>query len=477
MKKILYLLLICIPLMTFGQKIKIKKDIISFDGKAVAKVDTKLRNNYKFSTLSGEKAFDVVFKGLDASNLEGFQWLELTAADGKKTEVPYEVLITSFSVTKLIIVLLKNKYELFDSNGIQKEKVTEFFAQERESLSDKYLKAAVSANSEAEERKKVIGKYRPFVKDNGTIVFGGSQGTKIVGSVNHSQNVYTVSDLDRITVAEAKGCSTCTKVEAKTYTDESFAFDYGSRTMMTGKFSRSFAQIFVEELLGRGYQFGHQAKYQKKRLHAEKVAVAKEASVNLYGVQGSVTDNEGNVYTGTVYAIFEKLQLNPSQQERSLYDMNSIDKFGKFVSIKYLNEKGKERIKKFAARNNVHFCATDEGEEKCFYGLKTKGNALKKLSNAGNFGFDNSYFYKIVYNLDGNMILSKPGQNDLYVLKFADKEVGFMLDERKNEVLSNALAKFIANCKELASDIAAQQFDLKNPENLRQIINEYNSCN
>ena len=52
-----------------------------------------------------------------------------------------------------------------------------------------------------------------------------------------------------------------------------------------------------------------------------------------------------------------------------------------------------------------------------------------------------------------------------------------MLDERKNEALSNALAKFIENCKELASDIAAQQFDLKNPENLRQIINEYNGCN
>lgn len=476
MKKSILLLILIVPFIVFSQKIKVKKGFVYFDGKEVAKVNTELRKNYKFTTLTGEKVFDIVFKGLGANNLESFQWLEMTSAEGKKTEIPYEVLTTSFNVTKLIVVLLKEKYELFDSNGFQKEKITAFFNVDREVLSDKYLKAVTSSNSESKERKSTVGRYKPFVKDDGTIVFGGSQGSKIVGRVSYVSNTYYAVDLDRITIGTAKGCSTCTTVKATTYTDESFEYDYGSKTIMSGRFSRSEAQVFVEELVGRNYLFGRAAKQHKQRLYNEKVKIAKENSINLYGVPGSVTDKDGKTYTGIVYAIFEKLQLDPSQQVKGLYDMNSIDKFGKFVSIKYLNEKGRERIKKFSSKNNINFCVTDEGEKLCFYGTKTKGNALKKISNASNFGFDNSYFYRIIYNLDDNMILSKPGDNNLYVLKLKDKEVGFMIDDRKNEKLSKALAKFIANCKDLATDVKKQEFDLKNLENLRQLINEYKSC-
>lgn len=473
MKKLLLVLLITAPLLSFSQKIKVKKGIVTFDGKEVAKVDNKLRDNYKFSTLSGEKAFDIVFKGMSASNLEGFQWLELTSADGKKTEIPYEVLMTSFSVTKLIIKLLSEKYQLITSDGIDMDTVNAFFEVEREVLSDKYAKAVVSAKADQAERESKVGRFNPFVKDDGTIVFGGPRGTKIMGRVSYYQNTYTVTDLDRITVGTAKGCSTCTTVKASTYTDETFEFDHGSRTMMSGKFSRSFAQIFVEELLGRGYQLGHEAKIQKKRLRNERIKVAKEQSINLYGVPGSVTDEDGKVYKGIVYAIFEKLQIDPSQQESSLYDMNSIDKYGKFVSVKYKNEKGRDRIKKFSARNKISFCAEDEGVEKCFYSMKTKGNALKKLSNASSLGFNNSYFYELAYEANGHMVLTKPGEDGLYVIRFSDKKEGFMLDERDNDGLSKKLAKYVSHCSTLSNDIKDGQFDLKNLDNLKQIISEY----
>ncbi len=473
MKKIILALLITLPLLSFGQKIKVKKGVITFDKKEVAKVNDDVRNLYKFSTLKGEKAFDVEFKGMSASNLEGFQWLEMTSAEGKKTEIPYEVLMTSFSVTKLIIKLISEKYELISTNGIDMAKVAEFFAVEREMLSDKYAKAVVSAKTDEAERQKTVGKYNPFVKDDGTILFGGSRGTKIAGKVYYSQNTYTVQDLDRITVGTAKGCSTCTDVDATTYTDEEFKFDHGSRTMMTGKFSRSFAQIFVEELLGRGYQLGHEAKAYKSRLNKERVKVAKEQSINLYGVDGSIIDEDGKTYKGTIYVIFEKLEINPADQQSGLSDMNSIDKFGKFVSVKYKNEKNRERIKKFSAKDNTRFCADDKGTEKCFMGMKTKGNALKKLSNASNFGFDNSYFYEIIYENNGHMVLSKPGKEGTYVLKFSDQKNGFMIDSRKNDKVSAKLAKYISNCKGLAEDIGNGEFDLSNLDNLKQIVDEY----
>lgn len=473
MKKLVIALLITLPLLSFGQKIKVKKGIVTFDGKEVAKLDTEIRDNYKFSTLKGEKAFDVVFKGMSANNLEGFQWLEMTSADNKKTEIPYEVLMTSFSVSKLVIKLLSEKYELITTNGIDMTKVDEFFAVEREVLSDKYAKAVVSAKTDEAERQKTVGRFNPFVKDDGTILFGGSQGTKIVGKVYYSQNTYTVQDLDKIDVGTAKGCSTCTDVNATTYTDEEFKFDYGSRTMMTGRFSRSFAQIFVEELLGRGYKLQNEAKAYKARLKNERIKVAKAQSINLYGVDGKITDEDGKTYKGTVYAIFEQLEINPAQQQSDYLEMNSIDKFGKFVSVKYMNEKNRERTKKFAAKNNVKFCATDEGTEKCFVGMKTKGNSLKKLSNASNLGFDNSYFYEIIYENNGHMVLSKPGEEDTYVLKFSDKKEGFMIDGRKNEKVSVKLAKYLDNCKSLAEDLNKGEFDLSNLDNLKKIVDEY----
>ncbi|MCT4630122.1 hypothetical protein [Winogradskyella sp.] len=473
MKKLILTLLITLPLLSYGQKIKIKKGIITFDKKEVAKVNDNVKNFYKFSTLDGKKAFDVEFKGMSASNLEGFQWLEMTSADGKKTEIQYEVLMTSFSVTKLIIKLLSDKYELISSNGIDMTKVDEFFAVEREKLSDKYAKAVVSAKADEAQRQKTIGRYNPFVKDDGTILFGGSRGTKIAGKVTYYQNVYTVKDLDKIVIGTAKGCSTCTSVDAKTYTDEEFKFDYGSRTMMTGRFSRSFAQIFVEELLGRGYQLQHEAKAYKARLHKERVKVAKENSINLYGVDGTVTDTDGKTYKGTIYAIFEKLQLDPSQQQSDYAEMNRIDKFGKFVSVKYKNDKNRERTKKFSAKNKVKFCANDNGTEKCFVGMKTKGNALKKMSNASNLGFDNSYFYEIIYENNSHMVLNKPGEESTYVLRFSNKKEGFMIDGRKNEKVSAKLAKYISECKSLAEDLKNGEFDLSNLDNLKQIVDEY----
>ena len=473
MKKIILALLITLPVLCYGQKIKVKKGVVTFDDNEVAKVNDDVRNFYKFSTLKGEKAFDVESKGMSASNLEGFQWLEMTSADGKKTEIPYEVLMTSFSVTKLIIKLLSDKYELITTNGIDMAKVDEFFAVERENLSDKYAKAVVSAKADEAERQKTVGLYNPFVKDDGTILFGGSRGTTIAGKVSYYQNTYTVKDLDGITVGTAKGCSTCTDVDAKTYTDEEFKFDYGSRTMMTGQFSRSFAQLFVEELLGRGYQLQHEAKAYKARLHNERVKVAKENSINLYGVDGAVTDEDGTTYEGTIYAIFEKLEIDPSKQQNDYAEMNSIDKFGKFVSVKYKNDKNSERTKKFSAKDNVKFCANDDGTEKCFVGMKTKGNALKKLSNASNLGFDNSYFYEVIYENNGHMVLSKPGEEGTFVLKFSDKKEGFMIDSRENEKLSEKLAKYISDCKSLSDDVSNEEFDLANIDNLKQIVDDY----
>jgi len=475
MKNILCILLL-LPLITFGQKIKIKKGQLLFDDTAVANFDSKDKT-YHFSYLNGDKAFDAIFHGEEEYKIEGFQWVEVISNEGVKTEIPFEILKVSFSAKKIMVRLLSEKYKLIDTNGINTENVATFFAEERESLSEKYAGDIADLENKEALKKNLMRKYNPFVKDDGTILFGGFQSTNIVGHASFQDNVYTITDLDRISVAQTKKTSnTDTSVHVLTYSGDTFTYDYGSRTMLTGKFSRSFAQLLVEELLLKGYTFGRQAKANNAAIHKAKVKVAKENSVNLYGVSGFITDTEGVKYEGTIYAVFEQLELNPNQEEPNVYDASSIDNYGKNVSVKYLNDKGRTRIKKFAAKDNVSFCAMDNGVEKCFYGLKTKGNTMKKIANATNFGFNNSYFYQVEETVDGNMLLSKPGENGTYVLKFSDKEDGFMIDNRNNDKLSDALAAYISNCSSLSEDIQNKEFDLSEKENLKQILEEYKDC-
>src|SRR5690606_9718045 len=146
----LYLLMLLFPLALFSQSIKIKKDILLFDKTEVAILKELGGDEYEFSTLNGTKQFTVKYLGLSEGTTVLYQWLTVKSADGSKTsEIPYEVLQTSFSATKIIVRLLSEKYGLIDMKGINQQKLQEFFDTPRENLSEKYTKAVVVAKEEA----------------------------------------------------------------------------------------------------------------------------------------------------------------------------------------------------------------------------------------------------------------------------------------------------------------------------------------
>jgi hypothetical protein len=117
-----------------------------------------------------------------------YQWLTVTLPDGsKRSEIPYEVLITSFNSSRIVVQLLYEKYGLIDSNGINKQKLEEFFNVQREDLSEKYLKTVTVAKEDAkllqQQYAAKVGKVKPHVKNDGTVVSGGAMGTKIIGKI------------------------------------------------------------------------------------------------------------------------------------------------------------------------------------------------------------------------------------------------------------------------------------------------------
>src|SRR5690606_14272305 len=125
MKKILLLLLL-LPMISIAQKIKTKKDRVLVDDKEVAILDDKVRDHYILSDLAGNKKMTIEYQGMSEGDVIINQWLLVTSPDGKSTEIPYDVLITSFSPSRIILHLLSAKYNLFDASGFNQQKIDEF---------------------------------------------------------------------------------------------------------------------------------------------------------------------------------------------------------------------------------------------------------------------------------------------------------------------------------------------------------------
>ncbi|HEX9978953.1 MAG TPA: hypothetical protein VGB50_00140 [Flavobacterium sp.] len=479
MKKMLLLALL-LPVMAVAQKIKTKKDRVLIDEKEVAILNDKVRDQYILSDLAGTKMLTIEYKGMSEGDVIINQWLAVTSQEGKTTEIPYEVLITSFSPTKIILHLLSAKYNLLDANGFNKQKIDEFFAAERESISDKSLQAKVVAQTEGREKKEKISRYQPLVKNDGTIMFGGNAGTRIAGKAIGSpytpfgsNNTASIHDLDGMMVANAKITGNAdNEVIVTLFNDTDFTYRAAHR--YSGPTNVSFFTELVGELVARDITLGHQAKEYQKALLAEKTKLAKERSRNIYNVRGYAVDGKGVKYDGIITAQFEMLDVN---QTGNTEVVDAIDKYGKNVTIKYRNEKGNERSITLAAKDNVKFFVRNaDGSETAYEGMKVKGDAAKKLSNAMSLGFNNAYFYRTLYSENGNTLLVDPVESDRFVIKLKSSEVGQMIDKRNNKSLSGELSEYLAACPALSKEIRNGAFDLKLEDNLVNIVKEFNTC-
>ncbi|HEX8561379.1 MAG TPA: hypothetical protein VF676_00240 [Flavobacterium sp.] len=480
MKKII-LLLLFLPVLAFAQKIKTKKDRILFDDKEVAILDDKVRDQYILKDLTGKTMFIATYKAIADGTTILNQWVEVTSPDGGiTTEIPYDVLITSFSPSRIMLQLLSAKYELLGASGFDKEKIDRFFATKRESISDKSLRAKADVIAQRQEKQGKVAQYNPIVKYDGTVLFGGNAGTNIVGRAVSSpysafgdNNTATVFDLDGVTVATAHakgGMNNDVVVTLYNETD----FTYQAEKRFAGGDNVSFLTELIGELVYRDVTLGHQARIYKSDLLKEKTKLAKERSHNIYSVPGYAIDEKGVRYDGIITAQFEKLDIH---QTGNTEVVDAIDKYGKSVSVKYSNAQGKERTITLSSKDNVSFGVRNaDGSFTVYEGMKVKGDSAKKLSNAMLLGFNNAYFYKVLFSEAGNAVLVDPIEEDRFVIKLKSSESGQMIDSRNNENVSRELSEYVGTCPMLAREIKEGAFDLKISENLVTIVKEFNEC-
>jgi hypothetical protein len=68
------------------------------------------RNHYEVYTLDNKKVFGLDLKGVALSGQEILYYLEMKSEDGRTTQIPYEVLVTSFKPDRIIAHQLAVKY-------------------------------------------------------------------------------------------------------------------------------------------------------------------------------------------------------------------------------------------------------------------------------------------------------------------------------------------------------------------------------
>lgn len=467
---------------SMSAQIQVKKDKVLYEKTEIAKIESPFRNRWEFSDLQGNKKFTVDFKGASADTDNMFQWLEVTSADGSKvSEIPYDVLITSFSVGRIVSHLLYIKYNLFTSKGIDETALESFFAGNTEKLSEKYTTAVVVAKQQEEDRKnkeiEIRNTFYPQVKADKSITFTQGGRVRIVGKlytkpyqVATIDDYLTVYDLDQNAVAIMASTNTLKEYKVRTWDNNIYTYK-ANRAYADD--NNAFLQEFVIDLVSRGYMLEHQVKRESVELHRAKVDLAVDRSINLYDVKGYAVDKDGIKYKGDITIWFEMLDINETGQKLPDY---GADGYGQNVKVTYVNDKGKTREKTINAKEGGYFCVQSAEGENCYYGLKTYGEAMKKLQNMDSFQFNNSYYYLLLQKEKGIMLLQDPVETQKYVIKIDSDEKGQMLDNRSEEKLAEKLGEYLMKCPELSKEIKSGALDLKSENNLFQIVEEYSQC-
>lgn len=483
MKNLLFILFLCSTLV-YSQKIQIKKDKVLFDDKEIAIIKNPYRDHYEYYSLHNQKIFEVDLKGVDLAKEEYLHYLELKSPEGQTSQIPYEILVTSLKPERIITHQLAVKYQLIDPNGINKEKLDNFFNEYRENLADKYNQ--IKANSFTDEigrqerLNNIKTKYNPRLGKGGEILFNnGNYPAKIAGYARTYEcsgfsptPCLEIWDLDNVKIAAMfpnnKGIRTYL---VRTYDGNQFLFDI-NRTYASSDY------VFVTELVAKlileGYTLEHQAYYKDLELQNTKIQNAVSRSINLYDVPGYLIEKNGKKTEGFLTVWFEQLDVNRTGQR---LPTEFADRYGQDVMLKTPLPANSMKTKTYNADSGVQFCLkNDDGTDECYYGMNVKGELMKKLQNIGNMYGNNAYFYRLIKKEKGIMLLQDPVELHKYVIKTESQAKGQMLDNRSTDKLSEKLAEYLGDCSSLSQEIKSENLDLENEDNLLQIISKYSNC-
>lgn len=475
MKKILLCLSMSGVLYVSAQDVDIKKGKVLFDKKEVALVEGKKRV-YTLSDLQSNPVISIEVKNNILPNGESLNYYTLTDLATNETN---DVMATqskfSFSLEKgTIRTFSEGNYKLLTANGFDKDLINQVITTNKKNFQEVVNTKKDSINQVFNEATDLVKKYNiSFNATNGTIVNQEAYPAKkiIIGSLKQVDNKFYLKE-NELTVG--------------VWEKDKFTLENGKIYLVDGPLLSSnkvtieekFSNKIIGLALREGYTLENQLYYkneaEKKEIEAKKKEIAisenldyqnkiKEARVNssnLYDVPGYLIDEKGNKIEGKLSINFEDITQN-IQKNKNIESLPVS--YGKSVSVKVLNEKGKEKSTKYKSNIGVKFC-TDSGV--CYIGLKSIGNAYNAIGNVMTLSTDFSYFYKIISDDNGFLILEGPEKNKLYI-KIPNQDKALYLGNNSEEKLLKNFNEYI-KCSLNATD-----FDLRSVDGIKTFFEKY----
>lgn len=265
MKKIFFsVLLVLVSIPTFAQEFKIKKGEVLLDGKAIAKISTKVLREYKISNLDGTNSI-VAYMRVCTATTPGKSYIEVFNENNKTSNDLDFAKYSPFNIDRSIIQTLYAK-EMITENGVQLEKINAFLKDTPTGLGEKYGCKQQSAEKE------ITDALALTIDDSGNIL---SKNQKIgyismitnTGNTSGAVEKYEVTNLDHKLIGTwyakfgmVKGYDKPLNQEIFTFDQKVFKVEFNNSGNFIGyKMSQDVtAMNIVKKLVGNGYSLGHQ---------------------------------------------------------------------------------------------------------------------------------------------------------------------------------------------------------------------------
>lgn len=486
-QKILTLFLVLFTINNFAQKIKIDKGEIKLDEKTVAYIEGK-KPLFKISSLDKNYKISIQLKQVvpvPAIPIMEYKNDETT----KSNEMEFTTAkFNPFNNEKSVVAALV-EHNYLNADGLNIDMIENFINGEATGISAKLL----GAKNEIDQANKAIDAYQLRIDDAGTIYSVKAQNQdpqdkrigyiKVTSPSSNGELKYEVFDLDNYLIAtwfaksgSLSGYSKFLSEELITFDKKVFraAFD-NSGNPIGYKMSRDItAMNILRVLVGNGYTLQHQGKagveairMEQAKANTEKINTERSNSANIYEQNGYVINEKGEKKSGPITAEFQSIKAESSS---GMADMTA---YGKTVTLKFTNEKGREKTENFKSKNGVRFCIDKDGKEECYLGLKTIGNTLAAAGSLNSLSFDFSSFYKILYEENGYLVLVDPLLSEDFILKIPSQEKGLYTNKSSNDKLKKNVAEYLK-----CDSLVFENYDFKTLEGLIKVLEDYkNNCN
>ncbi|MBU2948216.1 hypothetical protein [Zobellia uliginosa] len=457
----------------FNGKVKVKKGEILFDKNAVAQLKNVGDGLYVFSALDGSEKLNVKYFSLYIDQVFDKKWLEITDSKNRMAEVKMEYVSTwsGLNLEKGITELLAKKYNLITESGI--ENLDVFYAVDRIKLSDGFLEEYNTIQAERMERvKNVEARLAQFrVNEAGKISMsndGSNAGYfttngKPIQATGGIRNLMALADVNDKVIAKFEG------VDASNYKVTTFdkkQYEFNSKTFRPDGNEKEFFEEALLFIIIAGYddalEYSIQGSLNNQReIAADKYEEDKANSSNIYNNKGYVIDKDGKKWEGTLTIEFEKFENpNAASQGGNIVNIDGGEtKYGKEVVVRYLNEKGKTRSRKFNSKNQeVVVIYNEDGSETKYEGIKiSPDDALDVIGTSGNLSFNYSGFYEILSEDETAKILRNPKYDELGI-KLKKEEKGYFFKGKLQTKRAEKLLKYLSACSDLPIEIKKLEF-------------------